>query len=90
MYATEKPSPWMCVDTALYVVTGNETKEDSNLVCLTELRDKEVGKYVHFLFKYNSICITESKCLLELLTYFLFSAMIVSRSLTQVPFPFDF
>lgn len=37
----EKPSPWMCVDTALYVVTGNETKEDSNLVCLTELRDKE-------------------------------------------------
>uniref|UniRef100_A0A672LEY2 EF-hand calcium-binding domain-containing protein 7 n=1 Tax=Sinocyclocheilus grahami TaxID=75366 RepID=A0A672LEY2_SINGR len=37
----EKPSPWMCVDTALYVVTGNETKEDSNLVCFTELRDKE-------------------------------------------------
>ncbi|XP_051997037.1 EF-hand calcium-binding domain-containing protein 7 isoform X2 [Xyrauchen texanus] len=37
----EKPSPWMCVDTALYVVTGNETKEDTNLVCFTELRDKE-------------------------------------------------
>ncbi|XP_056606307.1 EF-hand calcium-binding domain-containing protein 7 [Triplophysa dalaica] len=37
----EKLSPWMCVDTALYVVTGNETKEDSNLVCFTELRDKE-------------------------------------------------
>uniref|UniRef100_A0A8C2KWZ0 EF-hand calcium-binding domain-containing protein 7 n=1 Tax=Cyprinus carpio TaxID=7962 RepID=A0A8C2KWZ0_CYPCA len=37
----DKPSPWMCVDTALYVVTGNETKEDSNLVCFTELRDKE-------------------------------------------------
>uniref|UniRef100_A0A673LXQ9 EF-hand calcium-binding domain-containing protein 7 n=1 Tax=Sinocyclocheilus rhinocerous TaxID=307959 RepID=A0A673LXQ9_9TELE len=37
----EKPSPWMCVDTALYVVMGNETKEDSNLVCFTELRDKE-------------------------------------------------
>ncbi|XP_043098049.1 EF-hand calcium-binding domain-containing protein 7 [Puntigrus tetrazona] len=37
----EKPSPWMCVDTAVYVVTGNETKEDSNLVCFTDLRDKE-------------------------------------------------
>lgn len=37
----EKLSPWMCVDTALYVVTGNETKEDSTLVCFTELRDKE-------------------------------------------------
>lgn len=37
----DKPSPWMCVDTALYVLTGNETKEDSNLVCFTELRDKE-------------------------------------------------
>uniref|UniRef100_A0A673LZB9 EF-hand calcium-binding domain-containing protein 7 n=1 Tax=Sinocyclocheilus rhinocerous TaxID=307959 RepID=A0A673LZB9_9TELE len=37
----DKPSPWMCVDSALYVVMGNETKEDSNLVCFTELRDKE-------------------------------------------------
>ncbi|ROL48880.1 EF-hand calcium-binding domain-containing protein 7 [Anabarilius grahami] len=37
----EKPSPWMCVDTALYMVTGNKTKEDSTLVCFTELRDKE-------------------------------------------------
>ncbi|KAK7144785.1 hypothetical protein R3I94_011014 [Phoxinus phoxinus] len=37
----EKPSSWMCVDTALYVVTGNKTKEDSTLVCFTELRDKE-------------------------------------------------
>nr|XP_055068500.1 EF-hand calcium-binding domain-containing protein 7 [Misgurnus anguillicaudatus] len=37
----EKLSTWMCVDTALYVVTGNETKEDSTLVCFTELRDKE-------------------------------------------------
>lgn len=59
VYATEKPSPWMCVDTALYVVMGSETKEDSNLVCLTELRDKEVGKCVHFLSKYNSIYIVE-------------------------------
>ncbi|KAL1272791.1 hypothetical protein QQF64_028653 [Cirrhinus molitorella] len=37
----DKPSQWMCVDTALYVVTGNETKEDSNLVGFTEFRDKE-------------------------------------------------
>ncbi|XP_073707794.1 EF-hand calcium-binding domain-containing protein 7 [Garra rufa] len=37
----DKPSSWTCVDTALYVVTGNETKEDSNLVGFTELRDKE-------------------------------------------------
>uniref|UniRef100_A0A671SMP5 EF-hand calcium-binding domain-containing protein 7 n=1 Tax=Sinocyclocheilus anshuiensis TaxID=1608454 RepID=A0A671SMP5_9TELE len=37
----DKPSPWMYVDSALYVVMGNETKEDSNLVCFTELRDKE-------------------------------------------------
>ncbi|RXN35570.1 EF-hand calcium-binding domain-containing 7 [Labeo rohita] len=37
----DKPSPWTCVDTALYVVTGNETKEDSNLVGFTEFRDKE-------------------------------------------------
>ncbi|XP_056316705.1 EF-hand calcium-binding domain-containing protein 7-like [Danio aesculapii] len=37
----DNPSPWMCVDTALYVLTGNETKEDSNMVCFTELRDKE-------------------------------------------------
>ncbi|XP_016135765.1 EF-hand calcium-binding domain-containing protein 7-like [Sinocyclocheilus grahami] len=41
----DKPSPWMCVDSALYVVMGNETKEDSNLVCFTELRDKEVENF---------------------------------------------
>lgn len=49
----------MCVDTALYVVTGNETKEDSNLVCFTELRDKEVGQYITFLSKYDSIYIID-------------------------------
>lgn len=37
----DKPSPWMSVDTALLVLTANEGKEDSNVVCLTELRDKE-------------------------------------------------
>lgn len=49
VYTSEKLSPWMCVDTALYVVTGNEIKEDSNLVCFTELRDKEVSKAITFL-----------------------------------------
>lgn len=39
----EKPSSWMTVDTALFVVPGNENKEDSNLVCFTESRDKEVS-----------------------------------------------
>ncbi|XP_076132204.1 EF-hand calcium-binding domain-containing protein 7 [Alosa pseudoharengus] len=37
----DKPSPWMSVDTALLVLTSNEGKEDSNVVCVTELRDKE-------------------------------------------------
>ncbi|KAG7487639.1 hypothetical protein MATL_G00025670 [Megalops atlanticus] len=37
----EKPSSWMMVDTALFVVTGNKMKEDPSLVCFTELRDKE-------------------------------------------------
>uniref|UniRef100_A0A8C9WQF0 EF-hand calcium binding domain 7 n=1 Tax=Scleropages formosus TaxID=113540 RepID=A0A8C9WQF0_SCLFO len=39
--ADEKPSSWMNVDTALFVATANETKEDFNFVCCTELRDKE-------------------------------------------------
>jgi len=55
VYATEKPSSWMCVDTALYVVMGNKNKEDSTLVCFTELRDKEVSKFITFLSKYDSI-----------------------------------
>ncbi|XP_064187992.1 EF-hand calcium-binding domain-containing protein 7 [Anguilla rostrata] len=37
----ERPSSWMKVDTALFLVTANKTKEDSNLVCFTEQRDKE-------------------------------------------------
>lgn len=41
------------MDTALYVVTGNETKEDSNLVGFTEFRDKEVGKCITLLSIYN-------------------------------------
>ncbi|KAM9358284.1 EF-hand calcium-binding domain-containing protein 7 [Symphorus nematophorus] len=40
----DKPSSWMTVDTALFVMSAGETKEDSALVCFTESRDKE--KYV--------------------------------------------
>ncbi|XP_068175235.1 EF-hand calcium-binding domain-containing protein 7 [Antennarius striatus] len=37
-------SSWLTVDTALFVMSVGETKEDSSLVCFTESKDKE--KYV--------------------------------------------
>ncbi|XP_029003390.1 EF-hand calcium-binding domain-containing protein 7 [Betta splendens] len=37
----EKPSSWMTVDTALFIVSAGETKEDSALVCFTESKDKD-------------------------------------------------
>ncbi|XP_014845230.1 PREDICTED: EF-hand calcium-binding domain-containing protein 7 [Poecilia mexicana] len=40
----DKPQSWMNVDTAVFVMTAGETKEDSALVCFTESKDKE--KYV--------------------------------------------
>ncbi|KAM7013175.1 EF-hand calcium-binding domain-containing protein 7 [Tautogolabrus adspersus] len=40
----DKPSPWMTVDTALFVTSAGETKEDSTLVCFTESKDRE--KYI--------------------------------------------
>ncbi|XP_076582366.1 EF-hand calcium-binding domain-containing protein 7 [Chaetodon auriga] len=40
----DKASSWMTVDTALFVTSAGETKEDSTLVCFTESKDKE--KYV--------------------------------------------
>ncbi|XP_032427812.1 EF-hand calcium-binding domain-containing protein 7 [Xiphophorus hellerii] len=40
----DKPPAWMNVDTAVFVMTAGETKEDSTLVCFTESKDKE--KYV--------------------------------------------
>lgn len=43
----------MSVDTALFVMTAGETKEDSTLVCFTESKDKEVyyefGGYIHIM-----------------------------------------
>ncbi|XP_070764430.1 EF-hand calcium-binding domain-containing protein 7 [Enoplosus armatus] len=40
----DKPSSWTTVDTALFVMSAGESKEDSTLVCFTESKDKE--KYV--------------------------------------------
>ncbi|XP_012697695.2 EF-hand calcium-binding domain-containing protein 7 [Clupea harengus] len=37
----DQPSPWMSVDTALLVIRANEGKEDSNVLGVTEMRDKE-------------------------------------------------
>lgn len=41
-YFSDKPSSWMTVDTALFVTSAGETKEDSTFVCFTESKDKEV------------------------------------------------
>ncbi|XP_041861216.1 EF-hand calcium-binding domain-containing protein 7 [Melanotaenia boesemani] len=43
-HRSEKSSPWMAVDTALFVMSAGDTKEDSTLTCFTESKDKE--KYV--------------------------------------------
>uniref|UniRef100_A0A3Q2SP10 EF-hand calcium-binding domain-containing protein 7 n=1 Tax=Fundulus heteroclitus TaxID=8078 RepID=A0A3Q2SP10_FUNHE len=40
----DKPPTWMNVDTALFVTSAGETKENSSLVCFTESKDKD--KYV--------------------------------------------
>ncbi|XP_034977470.2 EF-hand calcium-binding domain-containing protein 7 isoform X3 [Zootoca vivipara] len=37
-----KPSPWLVVDTALYILKENEAEENIQLVGFTELRNKEV------------------------------------------------
>lgn len=38
----EKPSSWMTVDTALFIMSAGETREEATLVCFTESKDKEV------------------------------------------------
>ncbi|XP_051802773.1 EF-hand calcium-binding domain-containing protein 7 isoform X3 [Acanthochromis polyacanthus] len=43
-HRTDKTLSWMTVDTALFVMSAGESKEDSTLVCFTESKDKE--KYV--------------------------------------------
>lgn len=44
------------MDTALFVVTAGEGKEDSNVVCITEQRDKEVSLFWHQIY-----CVAWSK-----------------------------
>ncbi|XP_045906685.1 EF-hand calcium-binding domain-containing protein 7 isoform X2 [Micropterus dolomieu] len=64
----DKPSSWMTVDTALFVMSAGETKEDSSLVCFTESKDKE--KYVwkgelsagtYYLLPFTSGCKLKKK-----------------------------
>ncbi|KAL3047141.1 hypothetical protein OYC64_021381 [Pagothenia borchgrevinki] len=43
-HGLDLPSSWMTVDTALFITSAGETKEDSTLVCFTETKEKE--KYV--------------------------------------------
>ncbi|XP_016063934.1 PREDICTED: EF-hand calcium-binding domain-containing protein 7 [Miniopterus natalensis] len=37
-----KPSPWLSVDTALYILKENENQANLQLICFTELRSREV------------------------------------------------
>ncbi|XP_039089355.1 EF-hand calcium-binding domain-containing protein 7 isoform X1 [Hyaena hyaena] len=37
-----KPSPWLSVDTALYILKENESQANLQLMCFTELRNREV------------------------------------------------
>ncbi|XP_053432394.1 EF-hand calcium-binding domain-containing protein 7 isoform X1 [Nycticebus coucang] len=37
-----KPSPWLSVDTALYILKENESQTNLQLVCFTELQNREV------------------------------------------------
>lgn len=61
--AEDKTSSWMSVDTALYIVRENERPEDSDLVCFTELRDKEkfgwkgeLSSGVYYLIPFTTGC----------------------------------
>ncbi|XP_074491018.1 EF-hand calcium-binding domain-containing protein 7 isoform X2 [Sebastes fasciatus] len=67
-HGPDKLSPWMTVDTALFVMSAGETKEDSTLVCFTESKDKE--KYVwkgelhagnYYLLPFTSGCKLKKK-----------------------------
>lgn len=61
--AEDKTSSWMSVDTALYILRENERPEDSDLVCFTELRDKEkfgwkgeLSSGVYYLIPFTTGC----------------------------------
>nr|XP_023497740.1 EF-hand calcium-binding domain-containing protein 7 isoform X2 [Equus caballus] len=40
--AEGKPSPWLSVDTALYILKENESQANLQLMCFTELQNREV------------------------------------------------
>ncbi|XP_067582496.1 EF-hand calcium-binding domain-containing protein 7 isoform X6 [Pseudorca crassidens] len=40
--AEGKPSPWLSVDTALYILKENESQANLQLMCFTELRNREM------------------------------------------------
>ncbi|XP_056133511.1 EF-hand calcium-binding domain-containing protein 7 [Lampris incognitus] len=59
----DKPPSWMMVDTALFVLSAGDTKEDSTLVCFTELRNKgkcvwkgELSAGTYYLLPFTSGC----------------------------------
>lgn len=41
-----KPSPWLSIDTALYILKENESQANLQLLCFTELRNREVYMFV--------------------------------------------
>uniref|UniRef100_A0A671W7D3 EF-hand calcium-binding domain-containing protein 7 n=1 Tax=Sparus aurata TaxID=8175 RepID=A0A671W7D3_SPAAU len=64
---TDKPSSWMTVDTALFVTSAGETKEDSTFVCFTESKDKEyvwrgeLNAGTYYLLPFTSGCKIKKK-----------------------------
>uniref|UniRef100_A0A8C8STD4 EF-hand calcium-binding domain-containing protein 7 n=1 Tax=Pelusios castaneus TaxID=367368 RepID=A0A8C8STD4_9SAUR len=58
-----KASPWLSVDTALYVLKENESQEDLQLVSFTEVRNKEMfmwkgelGSGIYWLIPFTTGC----------------------------------
>ncbi|XP_064138149.1 EF-hand calcium-binding domain-containing protein 7 isoform X3 [Loxodonta africana] len=58
-----KPSPWLSVDTALYILKENESHANLQLVCFTELRNREVfgwtgelGPGMYWLIPFTTGC----------------------------------
>ncbi|XP_043346848.1 EF-hand calcium-binding domain-containing protein 7 isoform X1 [Dermochelys coriacea] len=58
-----KTSPWLSVDTALYVLKENETQENLQLISFTEARNKEmfrwkgeVGSGIYWLIPFTTGC----------------------------------
>ena len=43
---TGKPSPWLSVDTALYILKESENQANLQLMCFTELQHREVYIFI--------------------------------------------